>query len=126
MNAKNVIVGSAVAIGAAALTVKKLFSDSELNKTVVENGKKVGSSVKDLGNSVCAVAKNAVDTADVELRSIRNDVSKKLKDKEPEIDARVAETKKKIQVKAEQVKAKFTEHAETADDQSETADESEE
>lgn len=98
------IIGSAVAVGTTAIAVKKLFSNSELNAAVVENGKKVRDSVKDFGTSVHDVVKNAVDTVDVEVSAIKEEVNTKLKEKEPEIDAKVAATKQKVHEKAEKIK----------------------
>ena len=71
MKARNIIVGSIVAVGAAAIAVKKLVVDPELNAKVKEDGKKAVDSVKELGKSVGAVAKNTADNVAYEAKSIK-------------------------------------------------------
>lgn len=82
MKARNIIVAGAVAVGAGALAVKKLVSNPELNSKVKEDGKKTADSLKELGKSVGAVAKNAFDNVEQEAKSIKAEVSEKIKEKE--------------------------------------------
>lgn len=82
MKARNIVVAGAVAVGAGALAIKKLVSDPELNSKVKEDGKKTADSLKELGKSVGAVAKNALGNVEQEAKSIKAEVSEKLKEKE--------------------------------------------
>lgn len=92
MKARNIIVAGAVAVGAGALAVKKLVSNPELNSKVKEDGKKTADSLKELGKSVGAVAKNAFDNVEQEAKSIKAEVSEKLKEKEKESSAKASES----------------------------------
>ena len=92
MKARNIIVAGAVAVGAGALAVKKLVSNPELNSKVKEDGKKTADSLKELGKSVGAVAKNAFDNVEQEAKSIKAEVSEKLKEKEKENSAKASES----------------------------------
>lgn len=107
MKARNIIVGSIVAVGATAIAAKKLVADDELNKKVREDGKKAIDSLKELGKSVGAVAKNTVDNVAYEAKSIKDEVVEKIKEQEPEIESKVAERKESIKAAADEAAAKI-------------------
>lgn len=118
MKARNIIVAGAVAVGAGALAVKKLVSNPELNSKVKEDGKKTADSLKELGKSVGAVAKNAFDNVEQEAKSIKEEVSEKLKEREKENSAKASEDKPE-QTEPE---TKQAEPADNVEDTTETGD----
>lgn len=125
MKARNIIVAGAVAVGAGALAVKKLVSNPELNSKVKEDGKKTADSLKELGKSVGAVAKNAFDNVEQEAKSIKAEVSEKLKEKEKENSAKASEDEPE-QAETEQAETepetKQAEPADNVEDNTETGD----
>jgi hypothetical protein len=99
MKLRNLVVSTAVAVGGAALAIKKLSANDELKEKVKVSGKKVIDSSKEFGKSVSEASKDVAKNIEVEankakekFNDIKEEIKVKLDEKADQLDKESTET----------------------------------